>query len=100
VTRGFALSRRANRDIESANEWYARVSRPLAVAFHADVQRAIDGARERPASFPEVRRGVRRVLCERFPYRVYFETLHDRIDVLAVYHSARDDAGWNDPHRE
>lgn len=98
--RGFSLSRRANRDIESASEWYVRVSRPLAIDFHDDVQRAIDAARERPASFPEVRRGVRRVLCDRFPYRIYFEALDDRIDVLAVYHSARDDAAWDDPNRE
>jgi hypothetical protein len=40
------------------------------------------------------------VLCERFPYRVYFEAFDDRIDVLAVYHTARDDAAWDAPGRE
>ena len=98
--RAFQLSRRAERDIDSARAWYARVSRPLARAFFEDVQRAIDAARERPTSCPEVRHGVRRVLCDRFPYRVYFEPLDDRIDVLAVYHTARDDATWDDPNRE
>ena len=95
---GFALSRRADRDIEAASDWYARVNASLAVAFLEDVQRAIDDARTRPMSFPEARRGVRRALCDRFPYYVYFEVLANQIDVLAVYHTARDQAAWDDPN--
>jgi plasmid stabilization system protein ParE len=66
----FSISRRADRDIEGASDWYGRISASLAVAFLENVQRAIDVARTRPTSCPEARRGVRRVLCDRFPYHV------------------------------
>src|SRR5436190_15280889 len=98
--RPFGLSRRADRDIESASDWYARVSARLALEFFEDVYQAIDVARERPTSCPETRRGVRRVLCKRFPYRVYFEINGERIDILAVYHTSRNEAAWDDPNRE
>ncbi len=96
----FSISRRADRDIEAAGDWYARVSVSLAVAFLDDVQRAIDVARTRPMSCPEARRGIRRALCDRFPYHVYFEVLANQIDVLAVYHTSRDEAAWDDPNRD
>jgi toxin ParE1/3/4 len=96
----FAVTRRADRDIERASDWYARASARLAVAFLDDVQDTIDVARARPMSFAEVRRGIRRVMCSRFPYYVYFEVLSVQIDILAVYHTSRDQARWDDRNRE
>ncbi len=97
---GFAISRRADRDIEAASGWYARANAALALAFLDDFQDTIDVARARPTAFAEVSRGIRRVTCSRFPYYIYFEVLSTQIDVLAVYHTARDQSRWDDPDRE
>jgi len=96
----YDLTERAVQDIASARDWYDRRRIDLGNKFLDTVLASIAAARERPTSGPEVRRGVRAVLCRRFPYRVYFEVKPDRIIVLAVYHTARDPHKWDDPQRD
>ena len=98
--RSYEFTERAARDLESTEEWYSKQGEGLGREFVDAVVQAIDIARGRPFSCPEIERGVRGIRCTRFPYRVHFEVLPDRIDVLAVYHTARDPHRWNDPDRE
>lgn len=37
---------------------------------------------------------MRQVVFRRFPYRIYFRERNQRIVVLAVFHSARNPAVW------
>ena len=98
--RGYELTERAIRDIRSAREWYDRENVDLGNRFVDSVLAAVRAARERPTSFAEVEDGARRVLCDRFPFHVYFEvTRDDRIRVLAVYHASRDPQQWSDVDR-
>ena len=96
----YDLDDRAKRDLAAARDWYDRQREGVGDQFLDAAFDAIRSARERPASFPEIHRGVRTLLCKRFKYRVYFRTTGDRITVLAVYHTSRDPAQWNDPDRE
>jgi plasmid stabilization system protein ParE len=98
--RDYQFTDRAERDMRTAREWYKQYSPVLANLFLDAVRLVIDAAREHPGRFPEVYRGVRATRCHRFPYRVYFKATDERIVVLAVYHTARDAQGWNDPERE
>ena len=53
-------------------------------------------AAENPFRFPRLRRSpeVRRVLTQRFPYRVFFIRRTDDIVVFRVLHGARHDREW------
>ena len=97
--RPYELTERALRDLAHARDWYDRHSMELGNRFIDAVLAAARVARERPMSFPVVRNGIRAVRCKRFPYRVYFETLNDRIVVLAIYHTARNPPLWDDAGR-
>jgi plasmid stabilization system protein ParE len=95
----YQLSDRATRDLENVRAWYDRRSVDLGNRLVDDVLLAIRAARERPASFPEFKRGVRTVQCRSFPYKLYFATTSKYIDVLAIYHTARDPNLWDDDER-
>ena len=97
--RPYRLSARAVGDIARARDWYDRLREGLGDRFLDTVLAAVRTARERPNSCPKVEDGIRVIRCKRFPYRVYFETLAARIEVLAVYHTARNERGWNAPNR-
>jgi plasmid stabilization system protein ParE len=98
--RGYELTERAVQDLRTAREWYDRQSFDLGNRFIDTVLAAVHVARERPTSFPEIEDGARRVLCDRFPFYVYFEIISDdRIRVLAVYHASRDPEQWSDAGR-
>ena len=95
----YEFTDRAVRDLAEARDWYDRRGADLGDRFIDDVLVAIRAARESPVRYPVVENGVRAVRCKRFPYRVYFETHADRIDILAVYHTAREPRLWNDSDR-
>jgi plasmid stabilization system protein ParE len=96
----YELSERAADDLEAVQEWYKSQSRDLARRFYEDVVLALAVARERPMSCPLHQGRVRTVRCSQFPYRIYFVPRKTRIDVLAVYHTARHPDLWDDPNRE
>lgn len=98
--RPFILTNRAESDVRAARSYYDQTGADLGNRFIDAVQVAIDVARQRPESCPGVGAGVRALRCERFPYRVYFRVVTDRVIILAVYHTARDPDGWNDASRE
>jgi toxin ParE1/3/4 len=68
----------------------------LGVEFLAEIESAIASAAENPFRFPCLRRKpeVRRVLTNRFPYRVFFVRRDDAIIVFRVLHGARHDREW------
>jgi toxin ParE1/3/4 len=96
----YDLTKRAIRDLAAARDWYDQRDVSLGNRFLDEVLLAIRAARERPQSFPEVRTTVRGVRCKKYPYRIYFTVESDRIVILAVYHTARDPARWDDVIRD
>jgi hypothetical protein len=58
--------------------------------------RAAKRAQANPELFRIVRSDgqVRRVLTERFPYRIFFSAITDTLYVYAVLHGARHDHRW------
>jgi toxin ParE1/3/4 len=83
-------------DITDAAIWYHGKESGLGHDFLLDVETAIARAAESPFRYPCLRRNpeVRRVLTERFPYRVFFVRRADSIVVFPVLHSARHDREW------
>jgi len=97
MRRRLTLTARARTDLAQVKLWYARIRPELALAFLDDIDKVFAAIRERPASFTEVEPGIRRGLCDNFPYKIYFRVKSDdEVRVLAVYHVSRDPEHWSD----
>ena len=88
----------AAEEIASAATWYEAQCLGLGVDLTDEIIRAIRRAQEAPDLFRILRPrdGMRRVLTERFPYRVFFTVIDDTLHVHAVLHAARHDRHWRE----
>jgi len=81
-------------DVASAHRWYERQRVGLGDQFLDAVQDVLSAIDANPARFGFADGDVREAQLNRFPYAVYYRVLADRVRVLAVYHTARNPAGW------
>ncbi len=83
-------------DVVEAAGWYERQKEGLGEDLVDEIVRAIRRAASDPELFRVVRRDgeIRRVLTERFPYRIFFSILEGQLYVHAVLHGAQHDRRW------
>lgn len=62
--------------------------------FVAEVSDAVERAAGRPQQYPLVLGDVRRTVCRRFPFAIYFRVRGESSVVLAVFYGRRDPAVW------
>ncbi len=84
----------ARLDILDAVVWYEEQRPGLGLEMSDQVHAAIGRAAENPLAYAAIEGMVRRVLCHRFPYAVFFEVDDARLVVLAVSHVRRDPIRW------
>lgn len=92
MTRRPVVRQRARADIRQARRWYEDQRAGLGAEFVTAVDATVADIAAMPLRFPEVSPGFRRALVDRFPYKVVFRELGQRIIVVAVYHNSRDPA--------
>lgn len=85
-------------DLIEAAAWYEDRSPGLGEDLIDEVLLATDRAADNPALFGVVRAGgqVRRVLTDRFPYRIFFSVVEDTLYVHAILHGAQHDRHWRE----
>ena len=85
-------------DITEAVTWYEAHASGLGEELLGQIIRALERAKANPELFRIVRREgeVRRVLTDRFPYRIFFSVLGETIYVHAILHGARHDRRWRE----
>jgi plasmid stabilization system protein ParE len=85
-------------DVVDAAAWYEAHAPGLGEELIDEILRAIRRAGANPELFRIVHRKgeVRRVLTERFPYRIFFSIFSDTLYVHAVLHGARHDRRWTE----
>ena len=85
-------------DVVAGAAWYEARTPGLGEELIDDVLLAIGRAAGDPQLFRIVRREgeIRRVLTDRFPYRVYFSVVGSTIFVHAVLHGAQHDRRWQE----
>jgi plasmid stabilization system protein ParE len=81
-------------DTNQAYSWYEARRAGLGTAFLDAVEAALARVRDNPEGYGVVEGDVRGYPVRRYPYVVYYRNRPDRVEVLAVYHTARDPAGW------
>ncbi|OGT34168.1 MAG: hypothetical protein A2W28_02535 [Gammaproteobacteria bacterium RBG_16_51_14] len=89
-----AFHRAVSAEFIEASAWYESKRLGLALEFMTEIERCVLLASEHPLQFAVVRKDIRRVVANRFPYNVYFRAEKQRIVVLAVFHCSRDPAIW------
>jgi len=96
MTRRLIIQPLAEADTTQAALWYADQRTGLGLEFLAEVDQSLERAVVTPRQFSCLRRKpeVRRVLTNRFPYRIIFVLRPDAIVVFRVLHSARHDQEW------
>ena len=94
MTRRFIVRPRAERDIQSAYEWYESQRRGLGEEFLMAVHQKLAAIRDFPEAHPVLYRGIRRAVVSRFPYLIFYVVSSARVAVLAILHHARDPAVW------
>jgi toxin ParE1/3/4 len=83
-------------DIEEASDWYETERAGLGNEFLFELGAVYDRIEENPLKLEVLRFDIRRALLRRFPYAVYFILDNELIVVLAVLHTARDPARWQE----
>ena len=82
-------------DAVDAVAWYEAHAPGLGEELIDEILRAIRRAGANPELFRVVhRRGIRRVLTKRFPYRIFFSIVGETLYIHAVLHGARHDRRW------
>src|SRR5215813_14847278 len=83
-------------DVVEAAAWYEARSPGLGDELIDEIINATRRAQENPELFRIVYRpgDVRRVLTNRFPYRIFFSIVGETLYVHAVLHGARHDRQW------
>jgi len=91
MTRQFILRPRAERDIQSAYEWYESQRAGLGNEFLTGLRERLEAVRGYPESSPVIYRRIRRAVVSRFPYLIFYVARPERV---AVLHHARNPAVW------
>jgi plasmid stabilization system protein ParE len=88
------LRRDAEQDIKDAYDWYEEQRQYLGHAFLAEVESTLANIEENPRLYAEMFENVRRALCKRFPFSVYFMESGASIVVIGVLHQRRRPSVW------
>ena len=85
-------------DVVEAAAWYEAHVPRLGEELVDEILQATSRAKDNPELFRVVRRDgqVRRVLAERFPYKIFFSVVGEILYVHAVLHGARHDRRWTE----
>lgn len=89
---------RAVEDIVEAAIWYEAHTPGLGEELIDEILKATRRAQENPELFRIVHRdgNIRRVLTNRFPYRIFFSVVDETLFVHGVLHGARHDRRWTE----
>ncbi len=82
----------ARQDVLNILEYYEReTDHQIAVKFFSELEHCIRRIANNPSSFPEIAKGIRRCLLNRFPYQINFEIVSlAEVKILVVKHQRRE----------
>ncbi len=94
MTQPVIFRQQARLEFDEAADWYEQERAGLGPQFLSEIEGLLKQIATHPQQFPMLYRDVRKAVAKRFPYCVYFRERKQRIVVLAVFHSSRNPAVW------
>lgn len=76
----------AERDLESARDWYDDKSPKLGDAFLDEVATGMEILAANPESQRLYHHNFRRLLLRRFPYKIFYQIIGERVVIFRVLH--------------
>jgi plasmid stabilization system protein ParE len=86
----------ARRDFDESFDWYALRSAEAAVRFAAAVDAALDKVAATPTRFASPDGVHRECPVNKFPFRIVYRLVDNRILVVALAHAKRQPGYWRD----
>ena len=81
-------------DLSQAITWYERKEPGLGLRLREAVRECVRQVHERPLSFGEIGRAIRKATPKKFPYGVFFQVEDGQILVFALLHDSRSPSVW------
>ena len=88
------IRKEAEEDINETYERYEEKQTNLGVEFVSELESILETIEENPKLYAKAFKNVRRALCKRFPYSVYFTDSGANIVVIGVLHQRRRPSVW------
>jgi plasmid stabilization system protein ParE len=86
----------AQAEFDEAFDYYEQQRPGLGVAFVARAQEVFDRIALNPQMHAVVFADIRKAVVAKFPYCIFYRPESARVQVIAVFHSSRDPAVWQD----
>lgn len=83
------LRKEAEQDIQDAYDWYEQQRAYLGKVFIAEIDAILEGIDTYPEMYAVAHSGIRRALCRKFPFAIYYVCSACDVDVIAVLHQRR-----------
>lgn len=80
----------AQTDLRDARDWYDRRREGLGNEFLLSVADALLALEEAPQRYPIYYRDFRRVMMDRFPFKIFFRIVGQSVIVHRILHGARE----------
>jgi len=90
VTRRVLIRAAAEKDLDDAHRWYNNQRPGLGDEFLVSIAEAFTRLEQHPERYRVIYKEFRRVLVERFPYRIFYQLRGNDVIVFRVLHHARD----------
>jgi len=81
---------KAERDMKEARDWYEEQRRGLGVEFLKELSAAMRWLELNPERQPFYYGHFRRVLLRRFPYKIFYQIVGERVVIFRVLHAKQD----------
>lgn len=81
---------RAEADLQRAWQHYEREQTGLGDEFLRELRPLVQSLERHPERAPYYYRGFRRLLAARFPYKIFYRIVADRVIVFRVLHARQD----------
>jgi len=90
----------AEREIETAADYYEKQEAGLGLRFVLELQRAIKFILQFPNAWSPISKRARRCVLRRFPYNVIYSVHQDTVTIVTVVHQRRDPGKWQELLKE
>ena len=74
-------------EIRLATSWYNTEKSGLGKELFSEIENLLNRIAENPYQFPIMVKNIRRAICPKFPYSIFFTMIGDRLPILAVFHT-------------
>jgi len=76
-------------DLQNAIDWYEIQSTGLGKRFYKEFENCISRIENNPHHYRVYHKNVRRILFNKFPYKIFYSLNEQTVIVLGIYHGKR-----------